>query len=260
MPLIEILEDEPTEEKDTSNTSFDSSSDVTKTEESHRIEEFNLSKESSLDISETHAASWDRRVPDYRYDAGETHPGACYALSRDIKLASELKEKGNSAYKRREYEEAIDMFSEAIARVPLETGEHNYSLAVFYGNRAAARLQLCQYEKTITDCDMSVKYDPTYVKAIMRRSKANEKLNKLEDALADMKRAAEVAPTCVRALRECRRLDAAVKTKHEEMKTEVLGKLKDLGNSILGNFGMSLDNFKAVQDPATGSYSISYQN
>lgn len=38
------------------------------------------------------------------------------------------------------------------------------------------------------------------------------------------------------------------------------GKLKDLGNSILGRFGMSLDNFKAVQDPATGSYSISYQN
>jgi len=31
------------------------------------------------------------------------------------------------------------------------------------------------------------------------------------------------------------------------------GKLKELGNSILGNFGMSLDNFKAVQDPATGS-------
>ena len=37
------------------------------------------------------------------------------------------------------------------------------------------------------------------------------------------------------------------------------GKLKDLGNSLLGNFGMSLDNFKAVKDPASGSYSISFQ-
>ena len=37
------------------------------------------------------------------------------------------------------------------------------------------------------------------------------------------------------------------------------GKLKDLGNTVLGKFGMSLDNFKAVQDPATGSYNISFQ-
>ncbi len=40
------------------------------------------------------------------------------------------------------------------------------------------------------------------------------------------------------------------------MKDEALGKLKELGNSILGNFGMSLDNFKMTQDPATGSWNI----
>ena len=38
------------------------------------------------------------------------------------------------------------------------------------------------------------------------------------------------------------------------------GKLKDLGNMVLGKFGMSVDNFKAVKDPNTGSYSINYQN
>ena len=35
-----------------------------------------------------------------------------------------------------------------------------------------------------------------------------------------------------------------------------IGKLKELGNSILGNFGMSLDNFKMEQDKTTGSWSI----
>jgi hypothetical protein len=46
----------------------------------------------------------------------------------------------------------------------------------------------------------------------------------------------------------------------EKLKTEAMGKLKDLGNTILGNFGMSLDNFKMVQDPATGSWSVSMNN
>lgn len=37
------------------------------------------------------------------------------------------------------------------------------------------------------------------------------------------------------------------------------GKLKELGNTVLNKFGMSLDNFKAEKDPSTGSYSIRFQ-
>ena len=40
------------------------------------------------------------------------------------------------------------------------------------------------------------------------------------------------------------------------MKDEAMGKLKELGNTILGNFGMSLNDFKMSQNPETGSWSI----
>jgi hypothetical protein len=49
-----------------------------------------------------------------------------------------------------------------------------------------------------------------------------------------------------------------VDAKREALKEEMLSTLKGFGNSLLGKFGLSLDNFKAEQDPATGSYSIQF--
>lgn len=59
--------------------------------------------------------------------------------------------------------------------------------------------------------------------------------------------------------RTVKRLQPIVQQRQEAVKTEMLGKLKDLGNNILGKFGMSLDNFKAEKDPSSGSYSIQFQ-
>jgi hypothetical protein len=46
--------------------------------------------------------------------------------------------------------------------------------------------------------------------------------------------------------------------KLNKLKEDAMGKLKELGNSILGNFGMSLDNFKMAQDPQTGGWNIRF--
>lgn len=92
----------------------------------------------------------------------------------------------------------------------------------------------------------------------MRRAQAYEKQDDLDSALKDWTQVVEIDPTIFQARSEQLRLDAIVKERNEKMKDEMLGKLKDLGNTVLGKFGMSLDNFNAVQDPNTGSYSISY--
>lgn len=38
----------------------------------------------------------------------------------------------------------------------------------------------------------------------------------------------------------------------------MLGKLKDMGNWLLGKVGLSLDNFQTTKDPATGNVSIQF--
>jgi hypothetical protein len=68
----------------------------------------------------------------------------------------------------------------------------------------------------------------------------------------------ELDPSNRPAAAAAARLQPIVAERQEKLKDEMLGKLKDLGNTILGKFGLSLDNFKAEQDPATGGYSIKF--
>ena len=137
---------------------------------------------------------------------------------------------------------------------------HTYGdkLAVYYSNRAATTLHLGRYEEAIEDCDIALLYNPTYIKALMRRCTVNERIDNTEGALRDAKRAYELDPTNKVARKNVSRLQKIEEERLEKLKEETMGKLKDLGNSILGNFGLSLDNFNAVQDPNTGGYSISF--
>ena len=48
-----------------------------------------------------------------------------------------------------------------------------------------------------------------------------------------------------------------VHEKREQMKKDMMDKLTGLGDSILGNFGLSTRNFKTQQD-ATGAYSVQF--
>ncbi|KAL3805223.1 hypothetical protein ACHAW5_010036 [Stephanodiscus triporus] len=135
---------------------------------------------------------------------------------------------------------------------------HGPKLAVYYANRAASLLHLGRYGECIDDCSVAIMYNPTYAKAYQRRGTAYERTERTDKALEDARAAYRLEPNNASSRKNVDRLSKIEEERLEKLKEETMGKLKDLGNSLLSNFGLSLDNFNAVQDPNTGGYSISF--
>lgn len=92
-----------------------------------------------------------------------------------------------------------------------------------------------------------------------RRAKLYEEIEKFDESLADYQKIIEIDPSYAEARQALIRLPPKIEERNEKLKTEMLGKLKDLGNIILKPFGLSTSNFQMQQDPSTGSYSVNFK-
>ncbi|KAJ8767759.1 hypothetical protein K2173_020699 [Erythroxylum novogranatense] len=175
-----------------------------------------------------------------------------------LEQANNEKLEGNKLFGEGKYEESLLRYEIALQVAPEMTSSVELR-SICHANRAVCFMKLGKYEDTIRDCTKALELNPSYMKALLRRGEAHEKLEHFEEAINDMKKILELEPSNDQANKSIRRLEPLAAEKREKMKEEMIGKLKEMGNSILGRFGMSVDNFKAVKDPNTGSYSISFQ-
>ncbi|XP_077222965.1 uncharacterized protein LOC143856583 [Tasmannia lanceolata] len=177
---------------------------------------------------------------------------------RALTQANDAKAEGNKLFGAGQYEDAISQYALALQFAP-EMPSSLEIRSICHANSAVCYLKLGRYDDTIKECTKALELNPTYVKALIKRGEAHEKLEHFEEAIADMKKILELDSSNDQARRAIRRLEPLAAEKREKMKEEMIGKLKEMGNSVLGRFGMNIDNFKAVKDPNTGSYSISFQ-
>ncbi|ORX90554.1 TPR-like protein [Basidiobolus meristosporus CBS 931.73] len=100
------------------------------------------------------------------------------ALPQETRLryAQSLKSRGNSYFGSKDYDSAIKLYTQAIAFKP----DH-----VYYANRAACYANLKEYKNVIEDCTKALAIEPLYVKALIRRAQAYEKVEQLRDSLHD---------------------------------------------------------------------------
>jgi len=171
--------------------------------------------------------------------------------------AGELRLEGNEHFKAGKLHDAREAYSEAIYLTPSTQPKEK---AILHANRAACLQKLGRWEEVVEDCKAAIDLDSEYLKAYCRRSIAYEELKRYHDAFEDLKKAVELDPSL--KAKEHRRLSMLERKSQEQFekdKEEMIGKLKELGNTVLGKFGMSCDNFKFEQDPNTGGYSVKFQ-
>ncbi|XP_065071863.1 tetratricopeptide repeat protein 1-like [Rhopilema esculentum] len=173
-----------------------------------------------------------------------------------LEEANNLKAKGNSQFINGEYETAMDIYTDALKICPKDCTKQ---LSVLFANRAACYVKMGESLSAIHDCTSALELDKCYIKARLRRAQAYEAQEKLEDAFEDYKKVLELDRSCTVAGEAVKRLPDQINARNEKLKEEMFGKLKELGNMVLGPFGLSTDNFKVQQDPSSGGYSINFQ-
>ena len=103
--------------------------------------------------------------------------------------AEELKFKGNAAINSKNYEEAIQYYTDALNYSSDGSNSH-----VYYSNRAAAYCHLNNYIEAVNDCESCIALDPNYVKAYSRLGLANFFLERYDDAIYAYEKACELEP------------------------------------------------------------------
>lgn len=115
------------------------------------------------------------------------------AMMKDMSEADRLKTEGNEAYKAGKIEEAVGIYTRAIAACKATEKDIEIKCDCL-ANRAACRRQLYLPEECIADCTEVLAMKPDHFKALIRRGQAYESMEKYQKALDDFVAASRIDP------------------------------------------------------------------
>ncbi|XP_010445015.1 PREDICTED: uncharacterized protein LOC104727623 [Camelina sativa] len=134
--------------------------------------------------------------------SGKTyHRSTSRAFDEDMEIfisrALELKEEGNKLFQKRDHEGAMLSFDKALKLLPKE----HIDVAYLRTSMASCYMQmgLGEYPNAISECNLALEASPRYSKALLRRSRCYEALNKLDYAFRDARIVLNMEPENVSA-------------------------------------------------------------
>ena len=152
--------------------------------------------------------------PSKQGDAGGKH-GKTTAFDEDtavfITMSQELKEEGNKLFQKRDHEGAMLKFEKALKLLP----KNHIDIAYLRSNMASCYMQMGigEYPRAITQCNLAIEVSPKYSKALMKRAKCYEALNRLDLALKDVNSILSIESNNLAALEIADRVKKAIEEK-----------------------------------------------
>ncbi|KAK2844121.1 hypothetical protein Q5P01_010780 [Channa striata] len=92
-------------------------------------------------------------------------------------MANREKEKGNEAFKAKDYEEAVLYYSRSLSIIPTVAA---------YNNRAQAEINLKQWHNAMGDCQSVLELEPVNMKALLRRATVHKHMDNFQLAAEDL--------------------------------------------------------------------------
>ena len=173
------------------------------------------------------------------------------------KIINERKNAG-VLYKNGEYLQALNLYS--LLLKDAKRAELKEQCCILNCNKGICFNKLNEYDKALESFKEALKYNKDYSKALCNKMLLLNKKEEYLEAYEDFKRLKTLDYNLWENYRNLEgELNYKAEIQKKKMTDEMLGKLKDMGNTILGKFGLSLNNFQMTPN-GQGGYSIQYNN
>ena len=173
------------------------------------------------------------------------------------KIINERKNAGD-LYKNKEYVQALNIYS--LLLNDAKRADLKQQCCILNCNKGICFNKLFEFDKALDSFREALKYNKDYSKALCNKMLLLNKKEEYLEAYEDFKRLKTLDYNLWENYRNMENeLAYKAEIQKKKMTDEMLGKLKDVGNTILGKFGLSLNNFQMTPN-GQGGYSIQYNN
>ncbi|XP_059461659.1 protein PHOX1 [Corylus avellana] len=138
-----------------------------------------------------------------------------------INMSQELKEEGNKLFYKRDHEGAMLKYEKALKLLP----RTHIDVAHLRCNMASCYMQLGlgEYPRAINECNLALEVSQKFSKALLKRGRCYEALNRLDLALRDVNTVLSMEPNNITALETVERLRKTMSEKGIDVDEKVIG-------------------------------------